>query len=208
MPLHALPILQVDLFMRIIAIFLIQGVLFSTASAGVSRSANEETGLVKWHLIEGDFEVELVQRLPDQTRGFFLARGFSRDIANEIATSCVFQTIIRNNGASGAGQPLAVDLGQWRMIQAGKESGIRLKEDWIRSWPEDKVSQASRLAFRWGTFPTQQEFLPGDYNWGMTAYGLRPGTEFDLRVVWEEGGSSRSGWIRDIECPPDVDTLK
>jgi hypothetical protein len=148
MPLHALPILQVDLFMRIIAIFLIQGVLFSTASAGATRSANEETGLVKWHLIEGDFEVELVQRLPDQTRGFFLARGFSRDIANEIATSCVFQTIIRNNGASGTGQPLAVDLGQWRMIQAGKERGIRLKEDWIRSWPDDGIRIATRYRIR------------------------------------------------------------
>ena len=32
--------------------------------AEVQRSSNEENGLQKWHFIEGDIEIELVQRLP------------------------------------------------------------------------------------------------------------------------------------------------
>lgn len=178
------------------------------AAAAVVRSPDAETGLVKWHFTAADLEVELVQRLPDQTRGFFLARGFPRQVADEIATNCVFQTIVRNPAGPGPGQAVSIDLAQWRMVYAGKHSGIRLKEDWMAAWPDDRVSQASRLAFRWATFPTRQEFLPGDYNWGMTAYGLPPGAVFDLNVVWEVDGQSRSEWLRGIECPADVERLK
>jgi len=176
------------------------------ARCGVVRSASEETGLVNWLFTGNGIEVELVQRLPDQTRGFFLARGFPPEVADEIATSCIFQTIVRNSGTST--HPVSVDLAQWRLLHADGEGGVRLKEAWMDSWPVDKISQASRLAFRWATFPTQQEFLPGDYNWGMTAFGLAPGGVFDLNVVWQEGGQAQSGWIRGVECAPDVDRLQ
>jgi hypothetical protein len=195
-----------DVMVRIIAWFVL--VLPSLAMAAVARSADEETGLVKWHFSAGDLELELIQRLPDQTRGFFLARGFSRELADDIATACVLQTIVRNRGKPGTGKPVVIDLGQWRMVHDGNHGTIRLKEDWIASWPEGSVSQAARLAFRWATFPTEQEFRPGDYNWGMTAYGLAPGAVFDLNVIWQQGGETQSGWIRRIECPADVDRLK
>ena len=35
--------------------------------AEVLRSSNEDNGLEKWHFIAGDIEIELVQRLPDQS---------------------------------------------------------------------------------------------------------------------------------------------
>ena len=178
------------------------------AHAEVVRSTNEETGLVKWRLAENGLEVELVQRLPDQTRGFFLARGFPAAVADEIADSCIFQTIIRNAVSSARAQRISVDLAQWRIVHAGQEGGIRLKEAWMNSWPRDRVSEASRLAFRWATFPTQQEFLPGDYNWGMTAFGPAPGEVFDLKLVWREDARIRSAWIRDVECAPDVERLR
>jgi len=57
-------------------------------------------------------------------------------------------------------------------------------------------------------FPTQQEYQPGDFNWGLTTYGIPPGSVFDLTVTWQEGGESRSGEIRNIVCAPDVDKLK
>jgi len=178
------------------------------ATAGTVRSAAADTGLVKWHFTEDDLEIELIQRLPDQTRGLFLARGFSREVTDAIATSCVFQTIVRNRDESGSGAPLNVDLRQWRMQHAGKETGIDLKEKWIDAWSKDEVSPAAVLAFRWATFPTQQEFLPGDYNWGMTLYGLPPAAVFDLQVVWQAEQQLRSAWIRKIECPPDVERLQ
>jgi len=173
--------------------------------AEVVVSTDEETGLRKWHLMEGGFEVELVQRLPDQTRGFFLARGFSGDVVGDIATSCIFQTIIRNRDGEGGGKAITVDLTQWRVHTGGKEQGIRLKEPWIASWPESSVGQASRLAFRWALFPTWQEFLPGDYNWGMTAFGVKPGSVFDLDLVWRTDGRAHRARINSIECPPDLE---
>jgi hypothetical protein len=178
------------------------------AAADVVRSADGETGLAKWSFTAGDLGIELIQRLPDQTRGFFQARNFPAMVADEIARNCIFQTIIRNTGGSGAGSPLAVDLGAWRIRHDGTEAGIKLKEPWLAAWPEAVVGQAARLAFQWAMFPTRQEFLPGDYNWGMTAYGLAPGSAFDLLVVWQQGGLADSGWIRGIECVPDVEKLK
>ena len=57
-------------------------------------------------------------------------------------------------------------------------------------------------------FPTRQQFHPGDYNWGLTAFGIPPGSVFDLEVSWQEGGSHRSGKITGIVCTPDVDALQ
>jgi hypothetical protein len=179
------------------------------AGAGeVVRSTDGETGLAKWNFTAGDVGIELIQRLPDQTRGFFQARNFPSAVADEIAGNCIFQTIIRNNGASGSGSPVTVNLGTWRIRHDGAESGIKLKEPWLASWPAASVGQAPRLAFQWAMFPTRQEFLPGDYNWGMTAYGLASGSVFDLRVVWQKGRLADTGWIRGIECAPDVEKLK
>jgi len=179
-----------------------------TSHAEVLRSANEDNGLEKWHLIEGDIEIKLVQRLPDQTRAMLMKHEFSRDVVEAMATSCMFQTIIRNSGKSGSGQALSIDLTRWRMQHAGRESGIVLKEPLIESWSIEQASPKAKLVIRWGMFPTRQEYLPGDYNWGLTAYGIPPGSQFDLDVNWIEGDEKHSGTIRDIVCAPDVDSLK
>jgi hypothetical protein len=50
--------------------------------------------------------------------------------------------------------------------------------------------------------------LPGDYNWGLTAYGIPPGSMFDLAVTWQEGEVQHRGEIKGIVCAPDVDKLK
>jgi hypothetical protein len=181
------------------------GVLFA---AEVERSADAETGLRKWHLVEGKLEFELVQRLPDQTRGFFMARGFPAAVAEEIAASCIFQTVIRNIGSQADGVTVSVDLAQWRVLHAGGEQGVRLKEPWIASWPESAVGEASRLAFQWALFPTRQDFLADDYNWGMTAFGLPPGAVFDLDLAWQEDGKANTARITAIECTPDVERLR
>lgn len=178
------------------------------SAAEVLRSANEENGLEKWHFIEGDIEIELVQRLPDQTRALFMNHAFSKEVIEQLAQSCMFQTIIRNSGKSSTGQAVAIDLTQWRMHHAGKTGNILLKEPLLASWSDDDADPAAKLVIRWGMFPTQQEYLPGDYNWGLTAYGIPPGSTFDLLVSWQEGSVQHRGKISDILCAPDVDRLK
>jgi hypothetical protein len=186
--------------------FLLSTPLLCTAE--VQRSANEENGLEKWHFIDSDIEIELVQRLPDQTRALFMNHAFSREVIEHLALSCMFQTIIRNTGKSGAGEMLAIDLTQWRMQHEGKTGSILLKEPLLASWSDEDADAAAKLVIRWGMFPTQQEYLPGDYNWGLTAYGIPPGSTFDLAVTWREGEVQRSGEIKGIVCAPDVDKLK
>jgi len=177
-------------------------------TAEVQRSANEENGLEKWHFIDSDIEIELVQRLPDQTRALFMNHAFSREVIEQLALSCMFQTIVRNTGKSGAGQMIAIDLTQWRMQHAGKTGSILLKEPLLASWSDEDADAAAKLVIRWGMFPTQQEYLPDDYNWGLTAYGIPPGSTFDLAVTWQEGTVQHSGDIKGIVCAPDVDKLK
>lgn len=177
-------------------------------SAEVLRSTNEENGLEKWHFINGDIEIELVQRLPDQTRALLMNHDFSKAVIEQLALGCMFQTIIRNSGKSSTGQAVSIDLTQWRMQHAGRTGSILLKEPLLASWSDEDADPAAKLVIRWGMFPTQQEFLPGDYNWGLTAYGIPPGSVFDLVVTWQEGETRRSGEIKDIVCAPDVDKLK
>jgi hypothetical protein len=177
-------------------------------TAEVQRSANEENGLEKWHFRASDIEIELVQRLPDQTRALLMNHAFSREVIEQLALSCMFQTIIRNTGKSGARETLAIDLTQWRMQHEGKTGSILLKEPLLASWSDEDADAAAKLVIRWGMFPTQQEYLPSDYNWGLTAYGIPPGSIFDLAVTWQEGDVQHSGEIKGIVCAPDVDKLK
>lgn len=174
--------------------------------AEVTRDAMPETGLKRWMLTEGPLKLELIQRLPDQTRGFFSARSFNAAQADDIAVNgCVFQTIGTNTSADEA-QTFEMDLAQWRMRHNGKSGPIKLKSDWDAAWGDD-VSQAARVAFRWATFPTSQVYAKGDYNWGMTTYGIPPGESFDLEVVWKIGGKEQRRTIDGIECAPDTDQL-
>ncbi len=170
------------------------------AMAGVTQSVDEQTALVSWKMDDGNFELELTQLLPDQTRAFFLARGFSKEIANRIATACIMQTIGRNITEKSVQGAVDVDLKQWRMLHNGVEKAVKLKEQWDGEWHAGEVSDTARLAFRWATFPTQQDFAPGDFGWGMTSFALPPGRDFDLKVVWSVAGVEKEAWIRGIQC--------
>jgi hypothetical protein len=181
----------------------------STAlQAAVTHSVNEENGLRGWRFFQGDIEIELIQRLPDQTRAMFMNHKFSREVIEQLALSCMFQTIVRNTGASASDQGIEIDQTQWRVSYAGREKGLLLKEPLLASWSDTDADPAAKLVVRWGMFPTQQTYLPGDYNWGLTAFGIPPGTRFDLDVTWKEGDLQQSGHIPGIVCAPDVDKLK
>lgn len=76
----------------------------------------------------------MIQRSPDQTQGFFQARGFSKEIASEIATSCVFQTIARNVFTKATDDAISISLSDWRVRVEGKIQTIKLKETWDGQW--------------------------------------------------------------------------
>jgi len=172
--------------------------------AGVVRGAQPDTGLALWRWEGEGVSFELVQRLPDQTRAFFQGRGFDSGPANAFALGCVFQTIFKNTATDPGAGALDYDMAQWRVVTPSGRQPPRLKAQWDREWATQGVSQAARIAFHWALLPTRQGFEPGDYNWGMTSYGLPPGKRFDLELVWWRGGKRETALIRDIECPRDI----
>lgn len=181
------------------------GLLIATAlpgqlSAEILTGKEEQTGLRTWEWRQAGISIQLVQRSPDQTRAFFQGRGFSPKDADSIALACVFQTIFRNDGQ----QPLSYDLNEWQITYQDERFPLQTRERWEQNWLDRAVQQAARIAFRWSLLPTRQSFAPGDYNWGMTSFGLPPGASFDLSLVVIANGKSISGQIPSVVCAVDL----
>lgn len=180
----------------------------------IIKTTNKETQLSAWTLSKGNFQLELIQRSPEQTRSFFQGRGFSPKVADEIANSCVFQTIGRNSEADNSSDSVSISLKQWRIMvvtdntivneKEKNQQALKLKEEWDKQWKDSDVKASSRIAFRWATYPTEQTFDPGgDFNWGMISIGPKPDTIFDLHVFWQQGNQQHDAWIKQMQCPTD-----
>ena len=133
-----------------------------------------------------------------------MARGFSSEHAELIAQSCVFQTVFKNIAAAGTENVIEYDLSQWKIAASGKQYSLRLRDDWLSQWKELKVSGKAKIAFKWSLLPTRQMYKAQDYNWGMTSYGLPPGTKFDLLMVWTENKLEKKALLKNMECAADV----
>jgi len=170
-----------------------------SAAAEVTSDEDGQTGLRSWEWRQSGVSFQLVQRFPDQTRAFFQGRGFSSADADIIGRACVFQAIFRNDGAV----PISYDLNDWKIIQPGQSLPMQTRERWQRRWRAVNLAQGPLIAFRWSLLPTRQRFEPGDYNWGMTSFGLPPGASFDLELSLAIGGKQMTGRIPAITCAAD-----
>lgn len=178
------------------------------AQSDPTRGIDPEAGLPFWAWQDPVVEIRLIQRLPDQTRGFFIARGFSPEAADRIARSCIFQSIQRNRGVGVAASVLELDLTRWRILPLDDPEPsprpLALKEDWDKEWEKAGEADAARIAFRWSLFPTRQTFRAGDYNWGMISLGVPPGTRFDLALAWTVDGAPQEAVLRGLTCAPEL----
>ncbi len=175
------------------------------AIATIATGVDAEARLPYWEVVERGISIRLVQRLPDQTRGFFHARGFAVADAERIAQSCVFQTVFRNLAPPSDPGVIEYDLRDWVVHAAGTRRPMKTREDWQREWTARAVPKAAQLAFEWALVPTRQTYGPGDYNWGMSVFDLAPGTAFDLDVVWRQRGERRSVRLTGLRCAPDIE---
>ncbi len=157
------------------------------------------TGLKSWTWRHDGVSLKLVQRLPDQTRAYLLARGFSREAADMVARNCLFGSMFRNDGD----QPLDFDLDDWQVLHEGEVGRLVTRQRWKERLSSMSVSKAGRIAFNWSLLPPRQHFEPGDYNWGMTSYGLPPGSRFDLELRITLGGKPLVARIPGMECAPE-----
>lgn len=168
---------------------------------------DEQAKLPFWEISTKGMSLRFIQRLPIQTRGYFMARGFKAAHAERIAQSCVFQTVFKNiSDTDKKNKPdaLAYNQHDWVVISKGMKNRPKTREDWAKEWKAAKVSRAAQIAFEWSLYPTQQEYKPGDYNWGMTIFNLKPGSTFDLGISWKQYGKMNKAMIKDIQCAADI----
>ncbi len=175
------------------------------ASEGTVLTGTDDVAkLPFWEWRDGIKSIRLVQRLPDQTRAFFMARGFSKEHAELIAQSCIFQTVYKNISAEGSSQVISFDLNSWEVIHKGNRQSLKVREEWDQHWKKLNITPSAKIAFSWSLIPTQQQYQPQDYNWGMTSYDLPPGERFDLKMHWKQNGLEKSAIIPNIQCAPDL----
>lgn len=171
------------------------------SSAQTQHTRNPETGLDSWEFKGQGVRLKLTQITPDMARGFYLARGFSETAANAYARGCIFQTEFQNESLPAA---IRFALADWRVLTPKGERPLTLEPDWQREWAKLGVSAAARSAFRWAQYPAEHSYEPGDWNMGMTSYGLPPGSRFDLRFTWTGQDGAHRALVRDLRCADDV----
>ncbi len=164
-----------------------------------AQSVDLKTSAVKW---SGDgLKLELQAMPLDLVRAFFIGRGFDAKDAEFIArTGCVFRSAIGNAGSSTSDPDITIELKKWRVITDGASKGPMTREDWADVWSARKVDEMPRVAFHWALFPTEQQYNPTDYNWGMITFALPPRSIFDLQVVWSKSGTLQRHLIKNLEC--------
>jgi hypothetical protein len=176
---------------------LLPGIL---SAATLGTGIDEQAQLPYWEIRDEGMSLRLVQRIPDQSRAFFLARGFSSEQVEQVAGRCVFQTVFRNISHEAQPSPLRYQQRDWKVHHPGREAGILTRADWASLWEQEGATPAARIAFQWALLPSEQTYEPGDYNWGMTMIDLPPGSRFDLEITWVQFGESRSMLVEDMQC--------
>jgi hypothetical protein len=142
----------------------------------------------------------------DGIEAFLLARGFTGKVAKLVATTgCFYKLVVRNNFDQGKlnipeKRVVKINLADWLVDGGDGWQPIILKKDWENRWDELGVSEMARIAFHWSQFPTEQDFEPGDYNWGMMTMGLANKMSFKLDLRWWEGGVEKKRLISPLRC--------
>lgn len=171
--------------------------LASLPAAGEPSRRDPDTGAATWETQAHGVTLSLTQLLPDQVSAFYVNRGFALADAAVFARACVFMTVLRNDAAPGE---LSFRLADWRVQQGGETRSLPLLDDWLAQWQGRGVGAAARVAFRWAQFPPEQSYAPGEWNQGMLATGLPPGSRFDLIARWTVAGQVYEGRVDDARC--------
>ncbi len=175
-------------------LLVVWGGMFAAGTASA-----QEINVVSWrgHGLRADLSPLTL----DQVQAFFIARGFDAPTARMIATrGCVWGSAMGNAETGAAALPVTVEVKKWTVAADGATQPPRIREDWTKTWEQRGVGQAARVAFHWALFPTRQTFGPSDYHWGLIAFGLEPGSAFDLTLRWRQGKVERETTVRGLRC--------
>lgn len=178
-------------------------VALPAAAVTVPERTDERSGAPVWKWQGDGVGVRAMARPPDQTRAFFLGRGFPDDAAKRFSRSCVLGMTLRNRAAGG---PIRFDVARWRVRSDAGEGPLVPTQRWQERWRQMGVSERARTAFGWATFPTSESLGEGGYLMGMVATGLDPGDRFDLVVRWRQGEADSQVVLEGLRCAQNPNT--
>ena len=111
-------------------------------AAKITTQQNEASGLYSWVAESDGFSIELIQLLPDFIRAIYMSHDFPAAEVEDIASYCVFGTVIKNT----SGQELDYDVADWYYTDSnGNKHSLKTKSNWIEQW------QKAGVAFSWFT---------------------------------------------------------
>lgn len=157
----------------------------------VQKKQDPDTGLLSWHVEDLGLSLELIQLPPDYIRAIYSSRGLPKDVVEDMASYCVFGTIIKNLSDT----QLSYRVADWRYVTAdGKVHALKTKTQWLTEWRKRGVK------FAWSLLPDDQVFDVGDWSQGFTTVKLPHGSTFDLVFYWKLEEKTHAGKIENLRC--------
>ena len=164
------------------------------SAANISAQKNEDSGLYSWVAESEGFSIELIQLLPDFIRAIYMSHNFPDAEVDEIASYCVFGTIIKNTSE----QQMDYDVASWYYTdKRGKNHPVKTKTQWLQQWRKAGVT------FSWTLLPDKGTFYQGDWQQGFTTIKLPRDSEFSLTYKWSLNGTEHTDIFEGLRCAPE-----
>ena len=179
--------------------FLLAGLLpVNSWAASQVHQVDPQTNIETWSVSQHGVTFSLTQILPDQSRAFYINRGFTLEQIEPFAQACVYMTVLRNDDAPDV---IRYSLEDWSIVsQEGTRQPVRIDE-WMNRLQATGAGKSAMIAFRWAQFPPRQEYEPGgDWNQGMLTTGLPPGSKFDVVARWQLQGKTYENVLTEVRC--------
>ena len=163
-------------------------------AADISTQKNEDSGLYSWVAQSEGFSIELIQLLPDFIRAIYMAHDFPDAEVEDIASYCVFGSVIKNTSQ----HQLDYDIADWYYTDInGTEYPLKTKTAWLEQWRKAGVT------FSWTLLPDRGTFYEGDWQQGFTTVKLPRESEFSLTYKWSINGTEYTDTFEGLRCAPE-----
>jgi hypothetical protein len=174
-----------------LCIALFAPVVFATKT---SVTKNPDSGLLAYSVEDEGISIELIQLLPDFVRAVYTSHNLPKAEVEDIASYCVFGTILRNTSDG----KMSYRVADWRTVgEDGIERPIKTKTQWIEQW------RRAGVTFSWTLLPDSGDFEVGDWQQGFTTVKMPRDSAFDLIYQWKLDGEDHVGRFENMRCAPE-----
>lgn len=166
-----------------------------------ARAQSPPPSQATYQVEQGRARIVLAPLPHDVVRAFYIGRGFEKPFVEQLVRQgCVYRLDVGNVAEAPDKAPLSLDLTHWKIRIVDGFQPMPLKDRWLARFKEQGMAEPQRIALRWATFPNQQTFYAGDYNWGMMVLSQPPGTVFDLEIRWRDASHDKTHRLEGMKC--------